>query len=48
MEAGSALMLSFIGLQDRASSVMDVMERIMRFIEPFQQYIIPHEKSLDS
>ena len=39
MEAGSALMLSFIGQQDRASSVMDVMERIMRFIEPFQEYI---------
>ena len=41
MEAGSALMLSFIGQQDRASSVMDVIERIMRFIEPFQEYLSP-------
>jgi len=41
MEAGTALMLSFIGQQDRASSVMDVMERIMRFIEPFQEYLSP-------
>jgi len=41
MEAGSALMLSFIGLQDKASPLMDVVERVMNFIEPFQQYISP-------
>ncbi|MFW6141178.1 MAG: PKD domain-containing protein [Candidatus Saliniplasma sp.] len=41
MEAGTELMLSFIGQQDRASDLMGVMEKVMRFIEPFQQYMSP-------
>ncbi len=41
MEAGTGLMLSFIGQQDRGKQITDVIMRIMRFIEPFQEYISP-------
>lgn len=41
MQAGTALMMSFIGKQDKAESVMNIMQDVMSFIEPFQKYISP-------
>jgi len=41
MEAGTGLMMSFMGQQDKAKQVTDVLSRVMNFIEPFQEYISP-------
>ncbi|MFO7992353.1 MAG: hypothetical protein R6U61_08715 [Thermoplasmata archaeon] len=41
MTAGTALMLSLIGQQDKAEEIMDVMQKVMNFIKPYQKYISP-------
>ena len=41
MNAGSAFMLSFMGQQDKAEQITDVLMYVMNFIEPFQKYISP-------
>ncbi len=41
MNAGSAFMLSFMGQQDKAEQITDVMMYVMNFVKPFQKYISP-------
>ncbi len=41
MNAGTELMMSFVGMQDKAKQVTDVLQRVMSFIKPFQKYISP-------
>ena len=41
MEAGTGLMMSFMGQQDKAEQVTDVLSKVMNYIEPFQQYLSP-------
>ncbi len=41
MNAGSAFMLSFMGQQDKAEQITDVLMYVMNFIEPFQKYVNP-------
>jgi len=35
MEAGTGLMLSFVGQQDKAKSVTDILSKVMNFVESF-------------
>ncbi len=41
MNAGTELMMSFVGQQDKAKQVTDVLQRVMSFIKPFQKYLSP-------
>lgn len=41
MEAGMAMMLSFVGMQDKAKELMDTLKSIMEFVGPFMEYISP-------
>ncbi len=41
MLAGTELMLSFIGQQDRAEEITNTLSWVMNFIKPFQKYLSP-------
>jgi len=41
MNAGSAFMLSFMGQQDKAEQITDVLMYVMNFIRPFEKYLNP-------
>ncbi|MFP4052048.1 MAG: hypothetical protein ACLFVB_09960 [Thermoplasmata archaeon] len=41
MQAGTAFMLSFMGQQDKAEQVTDVLSTVMNYIKPFQKYVSP-------
>ncbi|MFW6176147.1 MAG: hypothetical protein ACOC40_00460 [Thermoplasmatota archaeon] len=41
MQAGTAFMMSFMGQQDKAEQVTDVLSKVMNYIKPFQKYISP-------
>ncbi len=41
MNAGTELMMSFVGQQDKAEQVTDVLSKVMNYIKPFQKYVSP-------
>lgn len=40
-ENAVAFILSFVGLQEKAESLMNILEKIMKFIKPFMKFINP-------
>ncbi len=41
MQAGTGLMLSFMGQQDKAEEITNTLSWVMNFIKPFQKYLSP-------